>query len=119
MHSLGCGRLSKKRTITGETTKLITSYERRSTDYGQNCELLLESINLVLLIHAEGASQKSEDNLAIAEAEVDKQNNVNQELNKKVDELHAKTEEAARLKDQVDECDDPFPFHSPNSSFDE
>ena len=53
----------------------------------------------------EGASQKSEDNLAISEAELDKQNNLNQEMNKKVDELRAKTEEAARLKDQVDECD--------------
>lgn len=58
---------------------------------------------MVSLIHVEGASQKSEDNLAIAEAELDKQNNVNQDLNKKLDELHAKTEEAARLKDQVDE----------------
>lgn len=62
------------------------------------------------LIYAEGASQKSEDNFAIAEAELDKQNNVNQELSKKVDELHAKTEEAARLKDQVDECDNPSYF---------
>ena len=60
---------------------------------------------MVSLIHAEGASQKSEDNLAIAEADLDKQSAVNQDLNKKVDELHAKTEEAARLKDQVDEYD--------------
>jgi len=51
----------------------------------------------------EGASQKSEDNLATAEADLDKQSTVNQDLNKKLDELHAKTEEAARLKDQVDE----------------
>lgn len=51
----------------------------------------------------EGVSQKSEDNLAVAEAELDKQNNVNQDLARKADELHAKTEEAARLKDQVDE----------------
>ena len=60
-----------------------------------------------MLIHAEGASQKSEDNLAISEAELDKQNNVNQELSKKMDELHTKTEEAARLKDQLDEYDNP------------
>lgn len=53
----------------------------------------------------EGASQKSEDNLATAEADLDKQSTVNQDLSKKVDELHAKTEEAARLKDQVDEYD--------------
>ena len=51
----------------------------------------------------EGASQKSEDNLATAEAELEKQTGVNQDLTKKLDELHAKTEEAARLKDQVDE----------------
>ena len=53
----------------------------------------------------EGASQKSEDNLATAEADLDKQSTVNQDLNKKLDELHAKTEEAARLKDQLDEYD--------------
>lgn len=64
----------------------------------------------------EGASQKSEDNFATAEAELDKQNNVNQELNKKVDELHAKTEEAARLKDQVDEYDNPRCFLSNHSN---
>jgi len=57
------------------------------------------------LIRVEGASQKSEDNLATAEADLDKQSTVNQDLNKKLDELHAKTEEAARLKDQVDEYD--------------
>lgn len=79
------------------------SCERRSTDYGQSCEFSFEWRDLVSLIHAECASQKSEDNLAIAEAELDKQTNVNQDLNKKLDELHAKTEEAARLKDQVDE----------------
>ena len=55
------------------------------------------------LTHVEGASQKSEDNLATAEAELEKQTGVNQDLTKKLDELHAKTEEAARLKDQVDE----------------
>ena len=55
------------------------------------------------LTHVEVASQKSEDNLAIAEAELDKQSNVNQDLTKKVEELRVKTEEAARLKDQVDE----------------
>ena len=65
---------------------------------------------MVLLIHVEGASQKSEDNLAIAEAELDKQNSVNQDLNKRIDELHAKTEEAARLKDQVDEYSIPHRF---------
>jgi hypothetical protein len=63
----------------------------------------------------EGASQKSEDNLATAEAELEKQSGVSQDLNKKLDELHAKTEEAARLKDQVDEYAIPrslFSCHS-------
>ena len=68
------------------------------------------------LTHVEVASQKSEDNLAIAEAELDKQSNVNQDLTKKVEELRVKTEEAARLKDQVDEygvlCS--FPSSHPN-----
>jgi len=81
------------------------SCERRSTDYGQSCEFPSECRGTVSLIHAEGASQKSENNLAIAEAELDKQNNVNQDMNKRLNELHAKTEEAARLKDQVDEYD--------------
>ena len=79
------------------------SCERRSTDCVQSCKFFFGCTDVVLLIHVEGASQKSEDNLAIAEAELDKQNSVTQDLNKKIDELHAKTEEAARLKDQVDE----------------
>lgn len=86
------------------------SCERRSTDCAQSCEFLFGCRDVVLLIHVEGASQKSEDNLAIAEAELDKQNSVNQDLNKRIDELHAKTEEAARLKDQVDEYSIPHRF---------
>ena len=54
----------------------------------------------------EGASQKSENNLAVAEVEIDKQTNANQELSKKLDGLQTKAEEAARLKDQLDEYDD-------------
>ena len=84
--------------------------ERRSTDCGQSCEFFPGSRDVVSLIYVECASQKSEDNLAIAEAELDKQSNVNQDLSKKVDELHVKTEEAARLKDQVDEYGVPQPF---------
>lgn len=48
-------------------------------------------------------SQKSEDNLAMAEAELDKQTNIVTDLTRKVDELQVKADEAARLKDQVDE----------------
>jgi hypothetical protein len=86
------------------------SCERRLTDCEQSCESFFDPKNVVSLIYVECASQKSEDNLAIAEAELDKQNNVNQELSKKADELHAKTEESARLKDQVEEYDIPRSF---------
>lgn len=114
---LGCDRLSGKWKIPGETTRQTISCERRSTGCGQSCEYCFECGDAASLIHAEGASQKSEDNLAVAEAELDKQNNVNQDLNKKLDELHAKTEEAARLKDQVDEYDAlRFSFSSHSNS---
>ena len=48
-------------------------------------------------------SQKSEDNLAMAESELDKQSNRVTDLTRKVDELQAKADEAAKLKDQLDE----------------
>ncbi|KAI9567253.1 HOOK-domain-containing protein [Boletus coccyginus] len=47
--------------------------------------------------------QKSEDNLAMAEAELDKQNGLVSELTRKADKPQATTDLAARLKDQVDE----------------
>ena len=50
------------------------------------------------------ASQKSEDNLAMAEAELDKQTGLVSELTHKVDDLQVTADLAARLKDQVDEC---------------
>lgn len=49
-------------------------------------------------------SHKSEENLAIAEAELDKQTNIVNDMTRKVDELQVKADEAARLKDQMDEC---------------
>ncbi|KAF8136153.1 HOOK-domain-containing protein [Boletus edulis] len=49
------------------------------------------------------ASQKSEDNLAMTEAELDKQTGLVGELTRKVDELQVTADLAARLKDQVDE----------------
>lgn len=48
-------------------------------------------------------SQKSEDNLGMAESELDKQTNLITELTKKVDDLQEKADQAAKLKDQVDE----------------
>lgn len=49
------------------------------------------------------ASQKSEDNLSMTEAELDKQTGVISELTRKVDELQVTADLAAHLKDQVDE----------------
>lgn len=48
-------------------------------------------------------SQKSEDNLAMTEAELDKQTGLVSELTRKVDELQVTADLAAHLKDQVDE----------------
>jgi protein HOOK3 len=48
-------------------------------------------------------SQKSENNLGMAESELDKQTNLITDLTKKVDDLQEKADQAGRLKDQVDE----------------
>ncbi|KAI0316800.1 HOOK-domain-containing protein [Amylostereum chailletii] len=50
-----------------------------------------------------GELQKSEDNLALTESELDKQTNLVTDLTRRVDELQGLADEAARLKDQVDE----------------
>lgn len=47
--------------------------------------------------------QKSEENLAAAESELEKQTRVIAELTHRMDELQGYADEAARLKDQVDE----------------
>ncbi|KAG0705331.1 HOOK-domain-containing protein [Suillus ampliporus] len=47
--------------------------------------------------------QKSEDNLAMAEAELDKHTSLVTDLTRRIDELQVKADEAARLKDQLDE----------------
>ena len=49
------------------------------------------------------SSQKSEDNLAMAESELDKQTALVTDLTRKVDELQVRADEAVRLKDQLDE----------------
>lgn len=56
------------------------------------------------LIDSENVSQKSEDNLAVAEAELDKQAGIVSDLTRRVEELQVHADEAARLKDQMDEC---------------
>lgn len=55
------------------------------------------------LIDSENVSQKSEDNLAVAEAELDKQAGIVSDLTRRVEELQVHADEAARLKDQMDE----------------
>lgn len=47
--------------------------------------------------------QKSEDNLAMVEGELDKQTSLVTDLTRKVDELQATADQAAKLKDQLDE----------------
>ncbi|KAJ7771830.1 HOOK protein-domain-containing protein [Mycena metata] len=47
--------------------------------------------------------QKSEDNLAIAESDLDKHTHLVTDLTKKNEELQVQADEAVRLKDQVDE----------------
>ncbi|TFY75638.1 hypothetical protein EWM64_g8376 [Hericium alpestre] len=47
--------------------------------------------------------QKSEDNLALSESELDKHTGLVSDLTRRVDELQGKADEAARLKDQLDE----------------
>jgi protein HOOK3 len=56
------------------------------------------SIDLILLHR-----QKSEENLAVAESEHERQTSLVAELTHRVDELQGHAAEAARLKDQVDE----------------
>ena len=51
----------------------------------------------------EEVSQKSEDNLSIAEADIDKHAKLVEELTKTVDELQVRADEAAQLKDKLDE----------------
>ncbi|KAG9100611.1 hypothetical protein FS749_014201 [Ceratobasidium sp. UAMH 11750] len=47
--------------------------------------------------------QKTEENLGTAEVEAERQGNAVKELTRRVEELQSKADEAARLKDQVDE----------------
>ena len=49
--------------------------------------------------------QKSEENLALTETELDKQTGLVADLTRRVDELQVAADEAVRLKDQMDEYD--------------
>ena len=48
-------------------------------------------------------SQKSEDNLAVAESELEKNSGLVNDLTRRIEELQVKADEAVRLKDQLDE----------------
>ncbi|KAI0028523.1 HOOK-domain-containing protein [Vararia minispora EC-137] len=50
-----------------------------------------------------GELQKSEDNLALTETELDKQTSIVADLTRRVEDLQGLADEAARLKDQMDE----------------
>lgn len=63
------------------------------------------SPNVLLTKVKEDISQKSEDNLAMAESELDKHTSLVTDLTRKIDELQVRADEAAKLKDQVDECE--------------
>jgi len=72
-------------------------------DCGWTCEPTQSLFRITFLKYEEIVSQKSEDNLALAESELDKHTSLVADLTRKVDELQAIANEAARLKDQVDE----------------
>lgn len=71
--------------------------------FGLNCEYIFELLGQIPSYACGDASQKSEDNLAIAEAELDKHTLLVTDLTRRIDELQVKADEAARLKDQLDE----------------
>lgn len=72
--------------------------------FGLNCEYIFELLGQIPSYACGDASQKSEDNLAMAEAELDKHTLLVTDLTRRTDELQVKADEAARLKDQLDEC---------------
>lgn len=69
----------------------------------QNCEYIFDLSSQIPSYACGDASQKSEDNLAMAEAELDKHTSLVTDLTRRIDELQVKADEAARLKDQLDE----------------
>lgn len=71
--------------------------------FGLNCEYIIELLGQIPSYACGDASQKSEDNLAMAEAELDKHTLLVTDLTRRIDELQVKADEAARLKDQLDE----------------
>lgn len=77
---------------------------QRLTGYERICECKHPQISFIIqLITGENFSQKSEDNLAIAESELDKQTAVVTDLTRKVEDLQLQADQALKLKDELDE----------------
>ncbi|EFI28414.1 hypothetical protein CC1G_13948 [Coprinopsis cinerea okayama7 len=74
---------------------------RSERDSGRRNEK--SDVHLRAELDREGVSQKSEENLSIAESELDKNVKMVEELTRTVDELQAQADEAAKLKDRLDE----------------
>jgi hypothetical protein len=88
--------------MSDETKSRTPSFGERLRDCGWTCKPTY-FLRITSLKHEEIVSQKSEDNLALAESELDKHTSLVADLTRKVDELQTVANEAARLKDQVDE----------------
>lgn len=67
-------------------------------------DLSVVFLNSTLLFLTCSRSQKSEDNLAMAEAELDRNTALITDMTRKMEDLQVRADEATKLKDRVDEC---------------
>lgn len=67
-------------------------------------DLSVVFLNSTLLFLTFSRSQKSEDNLAMAEAELDRNTALITDMTRKMEDLQVRADEATKLKDRVDEC---------------
>ena len=106
--------ISERDDALSRTRELLQQVDSRRSDKGDvimkaEIDRLRAELYVALLLLTIYSSyfhlhrQKSEDNLAVAESELEKQTSVVAELTHRVDELQGHAAEAARLKDQVDE----------------
>lgn len=106
--------LSERDDAFARTRELLHQADTRrsdKTDAGMKADMDrlradLYVVGLPLKIHSSyhpSFRQKSEENLAVTESELEKQTRAVADLTHRVDELQGYAAEAARLKDQVDE----------------
>jgi len=106
--------LSERDDAVARTRELLHQADSRrsdKTDVGIKADMDrlradLYVVGLPLKIHSSyhtSFRQKSEENLAVTESELEKQTRAVADLTHRVDELQGYATEAARLKDQVDE----------------